>query len=239
MALFHQICSRGNSRNVSGLVWRGLVTRDAGGYSISFPLIFSMSLSFPFSTLQTVQERLADLQRLKARRNELNAKVRMLREELYHLQEPGSYVGEVVKQMGQNKVLVKINPEGKYVVDLDKDIDIKDLKPNTRVALRNDSYTLHKILPTKVDPLVSLMKVEAVPDSTYDMIGGLEKQVMEIKEVIELPIKHPELFESLGVAQPKGVLLYGPPGTYKKCFVYLLMRFVLSLSHSPVVFRYR
>jgi 26S proteasome regulatory subunit T6 len=163
-----------------------------------------------------VQERLADLQRLKARRNELNAKVRMLREELQHLQEPGSYVGEVVKQMGQKKVLVKINPEGKYVVDLDENqIDIKDLAPNTRVALRNDSYTLHKILPTKVDPLVSLMKVEAVPDSTYDMIGGLEKQVMEIKEVIELPIKHPELFESLGVAQPKGVLLFGPPGTGK------------------------
>eukprot|EP00526_Cylindrotheca_closterium_P010443 CAMPEP_0113617802 /NCGR_PEP_ID=MMETSP0017_2-20120614/8986_1 /TAXON_ID=2856 /ORGANISM="Cylindrotheca closterium" /LENGTH=399 /DNA_ID=CAMNT_0000527245 /DNA_START=62 /DNA_END=1258 /DNA_ORIENTATION=- /assembly_acc=CAM_ASM_000147 len=165
---------------------------------------------------ETVQERLADLQRLKARRNELNAKVRMLREELHHLQEPGSYVGEVIKQMGQNKVLVKINPEGKYVVDLDQSqIDIKDLAPNTRVALRNDSYTLHKILPTKVDPLVSLMKVEAVPDSTYDMIGGLEKQVMEIKEVIELPIKHPELFDSLGVAQPKGVLLYGPPGTGK------------------------
>jgi len=163
----------------------------------------------------TIHERTSDLQRLKARRNELNAKVRMLREELYHLQEPGSYVGEVIKQMGQKKVLVKINPEGKYVVDIDKDIDINDLKPNTRVALRNDSYTLHKILPTKVDPLVSLMKVEAVPDSTYDMIGGLEKQVMEIKEVIELPIKHPELFESLGVAQPKGVLLYGPPGTGK------------------------
>jgi 26S proteasome regulatory subunit T6 len=131
----------------------------------------------------------------------------MLREELYHLQEPGSYVGEVVKPMGQNKILVKINPEGKYVVDLDKEIDIKLCQPNTRVALRNDSYTLHKVLPTRVDPLVSLMKVEAVPDSTYDMIGGLEKQVLEIKEVIELPIKHPELFESLGVAQPKGVLL--------------------------------
>jgi 26S proteasome regulatory subunit T6 len=169
-----------------------------------------------FLIQKTVQVRQADLQRLKARRNELNAAVRMLREELYHLQEPGSYVGEVVKPMGQNKVLVKINPEGKYVVDLDVDkIDIKDCKPNTRVALRNDSYTLHKILPTKVDPLVSLMKVEAVPDSTYDMIGGLEKQVLEIKEVIELPIKHPELFQSLGVAQPKGVLLYGPPGTGK------------------------
>jgi 26S proteasome regulatory subunit T6 len=169
---------------------------------------------------QKVQSRQADLQRLKARRNQLNANVRMLREELYHLQEPGSYVGEIVKAMGQNKVLVKINPEGKYVVDIDKDIDIKDCKPNIRVALRNDSYTLHKILPTKVDPLVSLMKVEAVPDSTYDMIGGLDKQVLEIKEVIELPIKHPELFESLGVAQPKGVLLYGPPGMFVCLYAY-------------------
>merc|ERR1712000_606177 len=59
------------------------------------------------------------------------------------------------------------------------------------------------------------MRVEKVPDSTYDMVGGLDKQIKEIKEVIELPIKHPELFDSLGIAQPKGVLLYGPPGTSK------------------------
>eukprot|EP00611_Tribonema_gayanum_P007340 TRINITY_DN166_c0_g1_i1.p1 TRINITY_DN166_c0_g1~~TRINITY_DN166_c0_g1_i1.p1 ORF type:complete len:419 (+),score=151.55 TRINITY_DN166_c0_g1_i1:192-1448(+) len=162
-----------------------------------------------------IRERTQNLQRLKAQRNELNAKVCLLREELHHLQESGSYVGEVVKPMGKNKVLVKVNPEGKYVVDIDKDIDVNKCTPNTRVALRNDSYVLHKILPTKVDPLVSLMKVEKVPDSTYDMIGGLEKQIREIKEVIELPIKHPELFEALGVAQPKGVLLYGPPGTGK------------------------
>lgn len=71
------------------------------------------------------------------------------------------------------------------------------------MALRNDSYTLHKILPNKVDPLVSLMMVEKVPDSTYEMIGGLDKQIKEIKEVIELPVKHPELFEALGIAQPK------------------------------------
>ncbi|KAG8892972.1 26S proteasome regulatory subunit 8 [Tulasnella sp. 403] len=57
--------------------------------------------------------------------------------------------------------------------------------------------------------------VEKVPDSTYEMVGGLDKQIKEIKEVIELPVKHPELFEALGIAQPKGVLLYGPPGTGK------------------------
>ncbi len=59
------------------------------------------------------------------------------------------------------------------------------------------------------------MMVEKVPDSTYEMVGGLDKQIKEIKEVIELPVKHPELFEALGIAQPKGVLLYGPPGTGK------------------------
>lgn len=80
---------------------------------------------------------------------------------------------------------------------------LTQVTPNCRVALRNDSYTLHKILPNKVDPLVSLMMVEKVPDSTYEMIGGLDKQIKEIKEVIELPVKHPELFEALGIAQPK------------------------------------
>ncbi len=153
------------------------------------------------------RDKAMNLERLKAQRNEINTKVRMMREELVQLHDPGSNIGEVVKPMGKTKILVKVGPEGKYVVDLDKDIDINKCTPNTRVALKSDSYTLHKILPTNVDPLVSLMKLEKVPDSTYDMVGGLDKQIQEIKEVIELPIKHPELFESLGVAQPKGVLV--------------------------------
>merc|ERR1719403_725318 len=166
--------------------------------------------------LQSVlSDKSQDVRRLEAQRNELNAKVRMLREELMLLQEQSSYVGEVIKPMDKKKVLVKVHPDGKFVVDLDKSIEMSQVTPNLRVALRNDSYTLHKILPSKIDPLVSLMMVEKVPDSTYDMVGGLDKQIKEIKEVIELPVKHPELFEALGIEQPKGVLLYGPPGTGK------------------------
>eukprot|EP01029_Cantina_marsupialis_P005811 TRINITY_DN1630_c0_g2_i1.p1 TRINITY_DN1630_c0_g2~~TRINITY_DN1630_c0_g2_i1.p1 ORF type:complete len:390 (+),score=118.02 TRINITY_DN1630_c0_g2_i1:251-1420(+) len=156
-----------------------------------------------------------NLTRLCAQRNEANAEVRQKKEELFLLQEGGSHIGDVVKRMGKEKMLVKARHDTKYVVEVDKEIDIKTLKSNTRVALRPDSMAIHKALQSKVDPLVSLMKVEKVPDSTYDMVGGLDKQIMEIKEVIELPIKHPELFESLGVSQPKGVLLYGPPGTGK------------------------
>ncbi|KAG2612641.1 26S proteasome regulatory subunit 8 homolog A-like [Panicum virgatum] len=162
-----------------------------------------------------IPQRENDLGRQKAQRNAINSQVKFCREELNLLQEPASHVGEVVKVMSTSKVLVKVHPEGKYVVDVDKSIDITKLTPSTRVALRSGSYMLHVILPSKVDPLVNLMKVEKVPDSTYDMIGGLDQQIKEIKEVIELPIKHPELFESLGIAQPKGVILYGPPGTGK------------------------
>lgn len=162
-----------------------------------------------------INEKQQNLRRLEAQRNSLNARVRLLKEELQLLQEPGSHVGEVVKVMGKDKVLVKVHPEGKYVVDIAPDIDIKKIQPSMRVCLRSDSFQLHQILPNKVDPLVSLMMVEKVPDSTFDMVGGLDKQIKEIKEVIELPVKHPELFESLGIAQPKGVILYGPPGTGK------------------------
>ena len=126
----------------------------------------------------TVTEKLKNLRRLEAQRNELNAKVRMLREQLQLLQEQGCYIREVMKPMDKKKVLVKVTP-------------------NCCVALRNDSYTLHKILPNGIDSLVSLMMVEQVPDSTYEMVGELDKQIKEIKEVIELPVKHPELFEAL------------------------------------------
>ena len=101
------------------------------------------------------------------------------------------------------------------VVDIAEGIDTAKLTVGKRVTLLSDSYKLEKMLPSSVDPLVSLMMVEKVPDSTYDMIGGLTQQIKEIKEVIELGLRHPELFESLGIAQPKGVLLYGPPGTGK------------------------
>ncbi|CAG9583983.1 proteasome regulatory ATPase subunit [Leishmania major strain Friedlin] len=168
--------------------------------------------------LRATQKRTLDnFERLEAQRNDLNRRVRHLKEEVQMLQESGSLVVDVVRVMGKNKVLVKAGSgQGKMVVDVDKSVDFKDLTPNARVALRSGTSAIHYILPTKVDPLVSLMKVEkAGKESTYDEIGGLSRQVKEIKEVIELPVKHPKLFEALGIEQPKGVLLYGPPGTGK------------------------
>lgn len=167
--------------------------------------------------LRAIEKRKSDdYQRLEAQRAELNRRVRHLKEEVSMLLECGSLVADVAKVMGPKRVLVKTPQQGNMVVEAEPHIAVTDLTPNTRVALRSGSFAIHYILPTKVDPLISLMKVEkAGGRSTYDEIGGLSRQVKEIKEVIELPVKHPELFDALGITQPKGVLLYGPPGTGK------------------------
>ena len=82
------------------------------------------------------------------------------------------------------------------------------------MGLRTNSE-IAQVLPQSVDPVVNLMKIDSVPDCTYDQIGGLARQINELREIIELPIKCPELFASLGVEPGVGVILCGPPGTGK------------------------
>lgn len=156
-----------------------------------------------------------ELKRLENQCVSLNKEVKDIRDEISIVQEASSGVGTVVSKMGTRKCLVKTQPDGKYIVNVEEQVDYAQLKTGMRVALRADTSDIHRVLPTKIDPIVSLMMVEKVPDSTYAMIGGLDEQIKEIREVIEIPIKHPELFENLGISQPKGVLLYGPPGTGK------------------------
>jgi len=67
-----------------------------------------------------------------------------------------------------------------------------------------------EVLPQAVE-----IREESIPEVTYEDIGGLSDAIQKIREMVELPLKHPELFERLGIEPPKGVLLYGPPGTGK------------------------
>ncbi len=71
------------------------------------------------------------------------------------------------------------------------------------------------LLQDEVDPMVSVMKVEKAPLESYAYIESLDSQIQEIKEAVELPLTHPELYEDIGIKPPKGVILYGEPGIGK------------------------
>ena len=74
-------------------------------------------------------------------------------------------------------------------------------------------YQIQIPLPPKIDASVTMMTVEEKPDVTYSDIGGSKEQIDKMREVVELPMLHPEKFVALGIDPPKGVLCYGPPGT--------------------------
>ena len=98
------------------------------------------------------------------------------------------------------------------------------MKQGTRVTLDMTTLTIMRMLPREVDPMVYNMSLEDPGKINFAGIGGLNEQIRELREVIELPLKNPELFQRVGIKSPKGVLLYGPPGTGKT----LLARAVAS-----------
>lgn len=121
-------------------------------------------------------------------------------------------------------VIVKASSGPRYVVGCRSKVDKVRLKQGTRVALDMTTLTIMRMLPREVDPLVYNMSLEDPGQISFAGIGGLNDQIRELREVIELPLKNPELFLRVGIKPPKGVLLYGPPGTGKT----LLARAVAS-----------
>jgi proteasome regulatory subunit len=94
-------------------------------------------------------------------------------------------------------------------------IDTDDLFPGTLVALNQRTLSILEILPSSKDPAVSGMEIISCPDTSFKDIGGLDEKIQEIREMVELPLVSPELFEQVGIDPPNGVLLYGPPGNGK------------------------
>jgi len=140
------------------------------------------------------------------------------------LQSVGQIIGEILKDLGDEKFIVKATNGPRYVVGCRRTVDKDKLKQGTRVALDMTTLTIMRCLPREVDPLVYNMSHEDPGDVKYGEIGGLSEQIRELREVIELPLINPELFHRVGISPPKGCLLYGPPGTGKT----LLARAVAS-----------
>ena len=136
-------------------------------------------------------------------------------DDLKAIQNAGLIIGEVLKQVDDEKFIVKASSGPRYVVGSRPKIDKTGLKAGSRVALDMTTLTIMRKLPREVDPMVFNMTTESPGDVPYSAIGGLSEQLRELREAIELPITNPELFQRVGIKTPKGVLLYGPPGTGK------------------------
>lgn len=145
-------------------------------------------------------------------------------ENIKALQSVGQIIGEVLKQLDEERFIVKASSGPRYVVGCRSKVDKSKLRQGARVALDMTTLTIMRMLPREVDPMVYNMSLEDPGQINFAGIGGLNDQIRELREVIELPLKNPELFQRVGIKSPKGVLLYGPPGTGKT----LLARAVAS-----------
>jgi proteasome regulatory subunit len=145
----------------------------------------------------------------------LDRELKSLRGEIERFRSPPLVIATVTEVLDEGKVVVKSSTGPHFVIGYSRFMDDKDLEPGARVALNQQTFSIVSVLPSEKDPIVTGMEVEEKPDVSYTQIGGLEEQIVEIKETVELPLKKPELFKEIGIEPPKGVLLYGPPGTGK------------------------
>lgn len=124
-------------------------------------------------------------------------------------------VGNLEEIIDDNHAIVSTSMGSEHYVPILSFVDKDLIEPNCTLLLHHKVHAVIGILGDDVDPLVSVMKIEKSPQESYADVGGLEQQIMEIKESVELPLTHPEYYEQMGIKPPKGVILYGPPGTGK------------------------
>jgi len=124
-------------------------------------------------------------------------------------------VGTLEEMIDENHAIVSSSMGPEYYVTIMSFVNQDLLEPGCSVLLHNKAHSIVGILADDADPMVSVMKVDKAPLESYADIGGLHEQIQEIKEAVELPLTHPELYEEIGIRPPKGVVLYGEPGTGK------------------------
>jgi 26S proteasome regulatory subunit T2 len=124
-------------------------------------------------------------------------------------------VGSLEEMIDDNHAIVSSSNGPEYYVNVMSFVNQDLLEPGASVLLHHKVMSVVGVLADDADPMVSVMKVDKAPLESYADIGGLETQIQEIKESVELPLTHPELYEDIGIRPPKGVILYGVPGTGK------------------------
>ncbi|UCC18913.1 MAG: proteasome-activating nucleotidase [Promethearchaeota archaeon] len=155
---------------------------------------------------------------LEAERIKLEKELNDLRYEFDQLRKPALMNATIIDVLDDrnNRAIVTSSSGPSFVVKINQNLKSEKLTAGMSVALNQNTLKIVEILPTNLDPFVKGMElIDSIPDISYQDVGGLEDQIQEVKETVELPLKNPDVFKRIGVDPPKGVLFFGPPGTGK------------------------
>ncbi len=183
--------------------------KDIAEKDRSYLLSYTRHLERKIRTLET-EKQLIENERMRMERE-----IASMRNDLEQMKRSPLITGTIVDALDDGRAVVRSSSGPSFVVNVIKSIERETLKPNSRVALNQRNFAIVEVLPQQKDPMVSAMEVEDRPTVAYEDVGGLEEQILELRETVELPLTSPELFEKVGISPPKGVMLFGPPGTGK------------------------
>lgn len=172
-----------------------------------------------YTRLKTLQRQLEfyEIQEDYIKEEQRNLKRELLRaqEEVKRIQAVPLVIGQFLEMVDQNSGIVGSTTGSNYYVRILSTLNRELLKPSSSIAMHRHSNALVGLLPPEADSSISLLSQSERPDVTYQDIGGLDVQKQEIREAVELPLTHNELYRQIGIDPPRGVLLYGAPGTGK------------------------
>lgn len=167
-------------------------------------------------------EFLNELQKVESERRYIESELfrtqkelKRMKSELERMKSPPLIIGSIKDVLIDGRVIVKSSTGPDFIVTTSEYVPQKDLIVGSRVALNKQTLAVMNVLPPSLDPLVTGAEIIDKPNISYSEIGGLEEQILEVREAVEDPLLRPELYKKVGIEPPKGVLLVGPPGTGK------------------------
>ncbi|MBS3137086.1 proteasome-activating nucleotidase [Candidatus Woesearchaeota archaeon] len=166
--------------------------------------------------------------RLESENKLLRETVSQLQNEIEKLKLPALMVCDIA-DMIEDKAIIKTPNGNKFYVNIMS--DCKNIKTGDTVLVEQKNLTVIRKINSNRRFNVEKFVIMEKPQIVWSDLGGLDSQIQEIKEVVELPLKNPELFKKIGITPPKGILLYGPPGTGKT----LLAKAVANSTNSTFI----
>jgi proteasome regulatory subunit len=148
-----------------------------------------------------------------AENNKYQQKLERLTHENKKLKQSPLFVA-TVQEVSEDGVIIKQHGNNQEALTEVTDELREDLDPGARVAV-NNSLSVVERLDDETDVRARVMQVDQSPDVHYEDIGGLDEELREVRETVEMPLERPEAFDEVGIEPPSGVLLHGPPGTGK------------------------